>query len=208
MSGELGLYVSGMSTSESDDISFDTGDGFLLAHDIVEHVNGIQAVGSVGDELMALGALWYVRGDWGWPFRETSGSPELGQASDISSMYRDWLYKGWGMPTPKLGRSVFRGAFIAMLKLFPEYLEHGMETDRESARQEFSKIALRFLCRGASKAHRKYGSVRTANEFFFLVQQQIKNALAPDMHYAGQEWRLSYTFSKVTSTELSDHEFY
>lgn len=38
------------------------GDGGLLAHDLLEHCNGIEAIGSVHDELMALGGYWYVRG--------------------------------------------------------------------------------------------------------------------------------------------------
>ena len=39
-----------------------TVDGQVVAHDIVEHCNGIENIGSVEDELEALGAILYVRG--------------------------------------------------------------------------------------------------------------------------------------------------
>lgn len=40
-------------------------DGGILAHDLLEHQNGVEAIGTVHDELMALGAYWYVRGQHG-----------------------------------------------------------------------------------------------------------------------------------------------
>ena len=37
----------------------------LIAHDIIEHVNGIDQIGGIGEELQAMGGLWNTRGQWG-----------------------------------------------------------------------------------------------------------------------------------------------
>lgn len=39
-------------------------DGRGLAHDILEHQHGVEAIGPVRDELIALGAVWWVRGQF------------------------------------------------------------------------------------------------------------------------------------------------
>ncbi len=59
--GNLGLIVKG---SEGPEIYSDN-KGSLIAHDIVEHQNGMAAIGGIDDELEAIGALWQVRGRHG-----------------------------------------------------------------------------------------------------------------------------------------------
>ena len=56
LSGELGLKIKGMRATEG----MAMGSGLLVAHDLLEHQNGLRAIGSVGDELEALGGIWHV----------------------------------------------------------------------------------------------------------------------------------------------------
>ena len=58
MTGELGVAPEG--ARNIDDYMADT-DGVLTAHDLLEHVNGAEHIGGIGDELEALGAIWYGR---------------------------------------------------------------------------------------------------------------------------------------------------
>lgn len=39
--------------------------GLLIAHDIMEHPNGLKSIGSIDDELEALGGVHYIRGEPG-----------------------------------------------------------------------------------------------------------------------------------------------
>jgi len=79
-SGERGFRVVGMPQIEGE---ITVGDGRLMAHDLLEHLDGVAAVGSVADEILALGALWHVRGD-----REVT--PQ-GLASDLAVMASKWI---------------------------------------------------------------------------------------------------------------------
>lgn len=56
----IGHPVEDYSYSENDHILSPR----MVAHDIVEHVNGWQNIGTVEDELEALGTAWYTRGQW------------------------------------------------------------------------------------------------------------------------------------------------
>jgi len=57
--GELGLIPRGITMGEG---YVAATEGELIAHDILEHQNGLSAIGSVDDELEALGGLYFVRG--------------------------------------------------------------------------------------------------------------------------------------------------
>lgn len=87
--GELGLGVKGMPKDETTNAAQD---GLTIAHDLIEHVNGPQCIGTIDDELEALGAIWYVRGQHGELRRDNIGSRytiEENLASDVTWMFRD-----------------------------------------------------------------------------------------------------------------------
>ena len=63
LSGETGIVLSDMRIC-SDNISAAT-TGILVAHDIIEHQQGAEKIGGIGDELIALGAVAHTRGQWG-----------------------------------------------------------------------------------------------------------------------------------------------
>ena len=88
--GEIGLRVQGAPEGANAAL-----DGLTIAHDIVEHVNGIKEIGSIDDELEALGAIWFARGQFADLRRNGTGSahtPHQNIASDIVGMFRDHYY--------------------------------------------------------------------------------------------------------------------
>lgn len=62
-------------------------EGRLVAHDILEHVNGLDCIGSVADEIEAIGACWHIRGSNGYFDRD----PYTILAGDIENMLEGYL---------------------------------------------------------------------------------------------------------------------
>lgn len=85
VTGEVGLGFKGHTSHPS---LLGDREGGLIAHDIVEHQRSLGAIGSVEDELIALGALWQVRGSLGFPERETRNyySPDRTLASEVATL--------------------------------------------------------------------------------------------------------------------------
>jgi len=75
-----------------------------IAHDLVEHVNGLEAIGTIGDELMALGAMWKCRGQWGDMQRTEYSSNLTAQqyiAGELPELYYQYrLGTPFGMKIP------------------------------------------------------------------------------------------------------------
>jgi len=61
--GQTGFVLRQFVTMDNPLVDF--GSGEMLAHDIVEHINGLDAVGTIHDELVALGAMFAVRVETG-----------------------------------------------------------------------------------------------------------------------------------------------
>ena len=61
--GELGFRLKLMPALNNGEP--ECGGGALIAHDILEHLHGPREIGGIADELIALGAAWFVRGQWG-----------------------------------------------------------------------------------------------------------------------------------------------
>lgn len=64
-------------------------DGILVAHDIVEHVNGLDNIGTIADELQALSGVWLTRASNGDLRRDGIGSmvaPDDSVWADVLNM--------------------------------------------------------------------------------------------------------------------------
>lgn len=84
--GEVGLVLA--------DIPYDpdqfmiTHEGLLIAHDILEHVDGLENIGTVADETQAFGGVYFVRGFNGYIRNGVSGfSIEEALSRDIVGFY-------------------------------------------------------------------------------------------------------------------------
>jgi hypothetical protein len=90
--GVLGLRVVGTRTDTQVNSA---SEGLLIAHDLIEHVNGLEAIGTIDDELEALGAIWYTRGrhnDISRNRQYSQRAPEVDIASDVVRMFREYVY--------------------------------------------------------------------------------------------------------------------
>ena len=178
-----GLAVSGVNVDDP------MGDAYLVAHDIVEHVNGFDKIGGLEDEIEALGALWVVRGhscDIRRPNRSMY-SPER----TISSELEDLAQMYWsGRPL----RFVYSHAHY-MDESFDCILDIFKEQAREISvekREKFAYAALRLMRSGARKLCRKFSRFNrafpeyAANQLFYSIVEAI-----PDMRTLDQ-WDEEY----------------
>lgn len=83
-----GLKIVGV--PDVDGMAVERTDGVLIAHDLLEHQNGLSEIGTVWDELEALGGIWQVRGRTGDMFVRNIHTPQVNIASDITRMFPDW----------------------------------------------------------------------------------------------------------------------
>lgn len=64
-------------------------EGLLVAHDLIEHVNGLDRIGTIADELQALSGVWLTRASHGTLRRDNIGSavaPDDNVWADVQNM--------------------------------------------------------------------------------------------------------------------------
>ena len=76
--GSTGFVPDGMIVESGGLVPAQTGEA--LAHDLLEHVNGVGAIGGVPDELEAVGAIWQIRGRHG----DQANGPRVGLVNTAS----------------------------------------------------------------------------------------------------------------------------
>jgi hypothetical protein len=167
--GETGFSVAGASVA--DDYMAAT-NGALMAHDLLEHLNGFDEIGGIGDELEALGAAWYVRG--------ARSVTEDGLAGDVANLVRDHGYKGFARSVPATTECEADGALDAiywearrMARRDYRYVDRDERAEAVPARREFFKHARAFLTAGYLHAAQVYGSNYTAAQTFYAVEAAV-----------------------------------
>lgn len=212
--GELGY---GLPDMPHDDTTNAANDGLLIAHDLIEHVNGPKDIGTIVDELEALGAMWYVRGQHGELRRDRIGSAytvEQNMAADIVRMYRDYIN---GVE------------FISnIIRTFPCNADNSLNTILDHAEEDYIKefdangekeeyyaakeywAAFRTQClhrmrMGYRKAYNRWekrGYYAANNQFWAIaeaVQPYVKH-----VEYEGQTIKLTYGDGKAYCEEVYD----
>lgn len=183
-------------------------EGRLVAHDILEHQNGAKEIGSVWDELEALGGAWFVRGQNGDMVRNgpTYHRPEVHIASDIERMFTDcsWSQEGYS-PAAKGGLRAGRedDAFreiieIAERNIRAEFRSSGDDLE-EAALKAYLTEALQRLRIGYRKAAKRFRCKWHALETF----RAIRDALRPVAKHCeeGREYVLHYGKGRAYVTE-------
>ena len=206
-SGELGLMIKGVPVI---DYFMVANEGFLIAHDILEHQNGLGAIGSIGDELEALGGVWFIRGQHCDMRRDRPAyhSPELDIASDVSNMAgMFWngvpLRVSYKNTKPhdqdenfqeiiNMARSDFYSEYDQTAGVIPEYWEaclHYMRTGYRKAAKRFNNRSM------------------LANSMFWNIADACDSA-CQHVEYEGQTFRLSYTADDASCFEIIDYDDY
>ena len=193
VTGELGLVIEGLTTGE---YITSAQSGALIAHDLIEHQNGPAAIGGVGDELIALGAIWFTRGNLEDITR--TGSRLYGAhgqiAADVANVYR-YFHEGFNMPVPKTVagdieediRDILREA-IEMIKAESDDEDEG-EARIDVAR--YIRGAKHFMRAGWLQISDKWMDVYQANNQFWAIADAVEPH-AKACEYEDEQFVLTY----------------
>ena len=208
-SGEVGLLLDDV---RQIDTFMTTQEGYIIAHDILEHQNGLKSIGSVDDELEALGGVWYIRGQFSDLSRTGMGSmysPEESIGSDVANLGGIFVERGVNFRTP-----VPRTRISEEEDGLQEILESGMKTlmaelhyndePLDYARiGEYRTAAMHYLRRGVTKAKKRFGCAHKANRMFWNIAEAV-NPCAKYLEFQGQRFRLSYDANSARCSEIHD----
>lgn len=228
VSGETGFILKG--TPEFEGLSADK-TGLLIAHDLLEHQNGVAGMGPVWDELEASGGVWYVRGQWGdfMNDRPSFHSPEYNMASDIARMFGDYSSD----PDTGLGGLATGSREHWQDESFKEIIaiarrdiprehndmgngsegedENGWSPELHSLFEEYLTLALHRMRAGYRKAERRFDPKQDSRfngmELFRAVRDAVKDA-ARDIEWPGQEFILRYGNGEATCYPVREMEDY
>lgn len=197
--GEIGLGLLGMPRDETTNAAHD---GRTIAHDLIEHVNGPEKIGTIDDELEALGAIWYVRGQHSDLSRDGSGSAytsEQNLAADVVRMFRDHVAGGQYVhyDTKRVRRVGQDEALMEIVEIAGRsYRDEFNEDERAQARgawPSYSALALKRMRMGYRKAARKWEPKGrfAANTQFWAIAEAVQPC-AKHISFEGQRFTLRY----------------
>ena len=212
LSGMLGLQAESLHVTGSNTPVFE---GSLLAHDLLEHQNGIRAIGSVGDEVEAMGGCWFIRGKYGQMRKDMLGSaysPEEQIAFTIADMC---MYHHRGVPmrasTTRTYRHTEDYAFDEILEktehYFKDELEHCDDTLNTHLLNEFLIASRHLLRAGYNKAQRRFGTTGSANDQFWAIADAV-DSCCEVIDFEGQQFMLRYGNGEALCQEYSPRVYY
>lgn len=204
---EPGLVVKGTRMTEG--MAADR-DGMMIAHDILEHQNGIAKIGPVDDELEALGGVWQVRGRHGdlCSHRPNYHSIATNIASDITRMAAELSGCDWW---PRLGRyrthqHDYDEDFLEALEIARRDIRQELRDneDQDFPLEAYLDNALHLMRRGFRKAERRFGSGFEGYTLFRRIRDAVATS-RPD--YEGQEFLLGYGKGWATVREIYEEDY-
>ena len=204
--GDLGYMVDGTPFINYPMVATE---GVLVAHDILEHVNGVKSIGSLDDELMALAGVWYIRGQWGELRKDGVGSrytPEDNLASDVLNMaliYNNGV--DFRTPVPKTKSHSMDETFKAIICKAKQDVSGELDSeDRNQGRLNvYFDACLHYMRAGYNKIARKWDNALWMNTIFWRIAEALNPWMSPE--YEGQKIELSFS---LTTGLVSVDEFY
>jgi len=191
-------------------------DALGVTHDLVEHVNGLSQIGTVHDELEALGAIWVTRGVHADLRRDGIGrtqSPENYLSSDVSRMYRYWLdeyFEFEDQPESDHDESFEEVLRLARTDILYYIEDGGDEADTESI-DEYLAHCLNGMRLGAAKQEERFPDQFDANNFFWEVVEEITGIFQCDYYSQGIEYVIESDGERVSwynKTLQDEYEYY
>lgn len=216
--GILGLGIVGAPRHEGMNAA---SEGLLIAHDLIEHQNGLAAIGGIDDELEALGAIWYVRGQHGQLSRDGSGSHYTlteNIASDVVRMFRDYAFGAYVAAQPRSGHVYHESDLQQILTDADDSWRGEVDGDDEYIRSRhginvgelwaaYRRIALARMRIGYAKARRRWERRGrfAANNRFWETAEAVQPCCKPE--YAGQRFKLTYSKNGADCEEYYDETY-
>ena len=186
-----------------DGMAVERTDGVLIAHDLLEHQNGLHNIGTVWDELEALGGIWQVRGRTGDMFVQNIHTPQVNVASDVTRMYADWLDE----PRRHFKRTRacdydedFQDIINIARSDIPSEHSHLEGGVNRASMERYLDEAFHRMRSGFRKAQRRFGSDYRGYDLFRAVAEASARA-AKYIDFEGQEFTLRYGGNEAIITE-------
>lgn len=197
----------------TDGFMADRGRGIsFIAHDLIEHQNGVKNIGPIWDEMEAMGGIWHTRGRWGDLQRGGYSiyTVEEHIASDFVRMGRDYT---WGDDSlyPLLRRTRphdYDDAFQEIIDHTRKGLRAELDDDeyRDFNMDLYCEQMLHRLRTGYRKAERRFGDRFESNSLFYKISEEV-NRKVKWIDYEGQRFRLGYGGGQCTVEPIYEEEY-
>ncbi len=212
--GDIGLVIQGLQPTSGKVNS--AREGLLIAHDLIEHVNGIEQIGSIDDELEALGAIWYVRGQHHELNRDGSGSHSTTYehiASDVTRMFREHIC-GSAVSYDLHTRACEADESLEHILRAADSTYLGDVNDDEITEAKGKWAAYRAAClhrmrTGYRKAKGKWAKHGTfaGNNAFWEIAEAVQ-PYARNCEFEGQQFTLTYNSNAASGDRATCVEVY
>jgi hypothetical protein len=189
--GQVGFLLSELPKFEDPIVDF--GSGEMIAHDIIEHTNGLNAIGTLHDELMALGAMFAVRVETGYLAEEK-----------WAGMYYELFehYKANPCQIPIPGCSSTQAKKFPHVTLDIYYAVRALDSDYGLVKNDTDKVLfLSFLSNakmlgaaGYKALLSRFGESQSPKESVLALFQNIESTIRSNAYYV-DEINLFATFS-------------
>ncbi len=184
----------------------------LIAHDIVEHQNGLRAIGPIWDELEAMGGIWHARGRWGDLGAGSRFSPAESVAGDLVRMARDLSFMSWrdqeamGFRPPNTREHECDDDFGEILAIARDQIPGELD-DQILDVDKYLDESLHRMRIGYRKANRRFGDRFQSNNQFRAISDEIKRAVRW-IDFEGQRFRLAWGAGKCSINPIYEEEEY
>jgi len=174
-------------------------EGRLMAHDLLEHHK--LNIGGVGNELIAMGGMWYVRAQFNDVSRSFKHTGLFHLSHEVGGdLYPKWKREGFKLDTPDVSHcSMMEGVkdIMEVSKKLRTRLDASLEIGRWEV---YSKHAEKFIIRGiqlANKRFHRYGGATMANNLFWNISDEVDKIMS-QMEHVGQRYVLDYNKRKCS----------
>lgn len=217
VTGDIGLVLRG--TCLGDDMPQIDLEGTAIAHDLLEHQNGLDKIGTIIDELQALGGVLFVRGHSGVlnPRRPQYRSVEDNIGSgDLSMMFERIACGVETIGTVPVTHVCDADDMInACIEYFnPNEALNQSGNDEDQKRwireqvQPYKDACLSFMRIGWRKARKRWGDDHwRANRQFWAIADAVK-PFAKFAEYEGRRYLLTYGKGEAKMREVEDDGSY
>lgn len=209
--GIFGLVVQGTKLIDTPMAALE---GRMIAHDLIEHINGVEAIGSIDDELEAFGACWFVRGQYSDMSRSpySSGDPTQGLGRDVAFL-GEFFMRGvdFREAPPRTHECIADDSLSECIGNGEQYLKSELEYYDEPINRkrlnQYIEGCLPFMRRGYRKAKKKYDKGTIGNTLFWNIAEAV-DRIVDYVEFPGQEFELLYDLNGAMCHEHYSEESY
>lgn len=210
--GELGLKIDGVPTIDYPMVATQ---GLMIAHDILEHQQGFQKIGTIGDELIALGGTWYCRGEY-FDMRRNPRpvkAPHDDIASDVANMGLMVIEENRKIYTKVGNHYAYSNIDIDIdeiiyvanknIRKVLECCDHNLSNQEVDDKIGiYLNAAKNLIAQGYTMANRRFkGEQYAANRLFWDIAKEADKIISM-VERAGQRFKLSYGGGRVIACEI------